>query len=89
MSKDSKLAKEASALTDGLEIVYKLFDINTEELLSSDTKEKEKQTNTEDEQALIDDAYSIIERLTGEVDEFETEIQYRLEVILDKIEGCK
>lgn len=89
VSKDSKLRAEASALTDGLQIVYRMFENNTKELLSSDTKEKEKQTNTTDEQALIDDAYSIIERLTGEVDEFETEIQDRLEVILDNIKGCR
>ena len=89
VSGNSKVIAEASALTDGLQIVYRMFENNTKELLSSDTKEKEKQTNTTEEQALIDDAYSIIERLTGEIDEFETEIQYRLEVILDKIEGCK
>jgi hypothetical protein len=89
VSKDSKLRAEASALTDGLEIVYKLFDINTEELLSSDTKEKEKQENTEEEKALIDDAYSIIEELAKDIDELETEIQDKLEVILDNIEGCR
>ena len=66
-----------------------MFENNIDELISKDTKEKVKQNNTKEEQALIDDAYDIIKILSEDVDEFETEIQNKLETILYNIEGCK